>query len=138
MLCLHWGEFMNVKWVQIPRSAALQVTNTILVLLSEVICMSFWIEPILEKNCFLIFWVPILLHPKAVTDVKNSVCCGWGKDMEFSPSPPNYSKDSWKLLLLLISNWPSLVTWWVVMFKRYIQKWFPSHVLTLIMMSQIC
>ena len=33
------------------------------------------------------------------------------KDLESSPSPPNCSKDYWKLLHLLISiNWPSLVT----------------------------
>ena len=67
-----------------------------------------------------IFWVPILSHPKAVTDVKNSLYYGRVKDMELSPSPPNYLKDSWKLLLLLISiNWPSLVTWWVVNQKIY-------------------
>ena len=75
---------------------------------------------ILEKSCFLIFWVPILSHPKAVTDMENSLYYGRVKDMELSPNPPNCSKDSWKLLLLLISiNWPSLVTWWVVIQKLY-------------------
>ena len=40
--------------------------------------------------------------------------------MEPSPSPPNCSKDYWKLLPLLISiNWPSLVTSWVVVRKIY-------------------
>ena len=35
--------------------------------------------------------------------------------MESSPSLPNFSKDYWKLLSLLISiNWPSLMTWDVV------------------------
>ena len=42
------------------------------------------------------------------------------KDLEFSPSPSNCSKDSWELLPLLISiNWPSLVTEWVVVQKLY-------------------
>ena len=95
--------------------------------------MSLWIELILEKNCFLMFWVPILSHPKAVTDMKNSLYYGRVKDMELSPSSPNCSKDSWKLLLLLKSiNCSSLVTWWVV-----IQKCILSHVLIL-MTSQIC
>ena len=72
------------------------------------------------KNCFLIFWVPILLHPKAVTDLKNSLYYGRLKEIELSPTPQNCSKDSWKLLLLFISiNWPSLVTWWVVIQKIY-------------------
>ena len=40
--------------------------------------------------------------------------------MKPSPSPPNCSKDYWKLLLLLIFiNWPSLVTSWVVILKIY-------------------
>ena len=87
---------------------------------SEVTWMSLWIELILEKNCFLIFWVPILSRPKAVTDVKNSLYYGRVKDMELSPSPLNCSKDSWKLLLLLISIiWPSFVTWWIVIQKIY-------------------
>ena len=30
-------------------------------------------ELIIEKNVFLIFWAPILLHPKAVTNMKNSL-----------------------------------------------------------------
>ena len=37
---------------------------------------------------------------------------GWSteKGLEHSPSPPNFSKDSWKLLPLLVSIiWPSLV-----------------------------
>ena len=55
-----------------------------------------------------IFWVPISSHPKAATEVKNSLYYGKLKDMELSPSSPNYLKDSWKLLLLLISiNWPT-------------------------------
>ena len=42
------------------------------------------------------------------------------KDPESSRSPPNCSKDYWKLLLLLISiNWPGLVTSWVVVQKIY-------------------
>ena len=40
--------------------------------------------------------------------------------MERSPSTPTYSKDCRKLLPLFISvNWPSLVTWWVVVQKIY-------------------
>ena len=40
------------------------------------------------------------------------------KDLEPSPSPPNCSKYSSKLLLLLISvNWPSFVTYWVIVQK---------------------
>ena len=42
------------------------------------------------------------------------------KNLELSPSPPDFSKDSWKLLPLLISiHWPSLVTSWVVVQKIY-------------------
>ena len=42
------------------------------------------------------------------------------KNLEPSPSPPNCSKVSWKLLHLPISiNWPSLVTLWVVVQKIY-------------------
>ena len=42
------------------------------------------------------------------------------KDLELSPSPPNCSKDSWKLLTLFISiNWQSLVIYWVVAQKIY-------------------
>ena len=74
----------------------------------------------LGKNCILIFWVLILSHPKAITDMKNSLYYSRVKDMKLSPSSANCSKDSWKLLLLLISiNWPSLVTWWVVIQKIY-------------------
>ena len=74
----------------------------------------------LGKNCFLIFWESILSSPKALTDVKSSLYYSRVKDMELSPSPPDCSKDSWKLLLLLISiNWPSLVTSWVVIQKIY-------------------
>ena len=41
-------------------------------------------------------------------------------DLKSSPSPPNSSKDYWKLLSLLISiNWPSLVTSWVVVQKIF-------------------
>ena len=44
--------------------------------------------------------------------------CYIGKNLEPSPTPPNCLKDSWKLLLLLISiSWPGLVTWWVVVQK---------------------
>ena len=40
-------------------------------------CMSLYrIELILEKNCLLIFWVPLFLRTKAVTDVKNSLYYG--------------------------------------------------------------
>ena len=36
-------------------------------------CMSLYrIELILEKNCLLIFWVPLFLRAKAVTDVKTA------------------------------------------------------------------
>ena len=42
------------------------------------------------------------------------------KDLKSSPSLPNWSKDYWKLLYLLISiNWPSLVTSWFVVQKIY-------------------
>ena len=41
-------------------------------------------------------------------------------DIELSPSPPNYSKDSWKLLPSFVSiNWPSLVTEWFIVQKIY-------------------
>ena len=44
------------------------------------------------------------------------------KDMELSPSHPNCLTDSWKLLLLfLYINWPSLVTWWVVIQIIYLK-----------------
>ena len=46
--------------------------------------------------------------------------CWIKKDLESSSSPPNCSKDYWKLwLLLLSSNWPSLVTSWNVVQKIY-------------------
>ena len=42
------------------------------------------------------------------------------KDLETSTSPPNCSKDYWKLLPFFISiNWPSLVTSWVEFQKIY-------------------
>ena len=52
--------------------------------------------------------------------------------MKPSPSPPNCSKDYWKLLLLLIFiNWPSLVTSWVVILKiyskLYLVSWTNTH-----------
>ena len=37
-----------------------------------------------------IFWVPISSHPKAATEVKNSLYYGKLKDMELGPSSPNY------------------------------------------------
>ena len=41
-------------------------------------------------------------------------------DLEPSPSPPIFSRDYLKLLLLLMSiNWPSLVPSWVVVQKGY-------------------
>ena len=44
-----------------------------------------------------------------------------------SPSPPNYSKDYWKLLPLLTSiSWPSLVTAWVVVQKVYSKMYLVS------------
>ena len=40
--------------------------------------------------------------------------------LELNPSPPKCSNNLWKLLLLLICiNWPSLVTYWVVVQKIY-------------------
>ena len=46
--------------------------------------------------------------------------CWIKKDLESSRSPPNCSKDYWKLLPLFISiNWLSLVTLWVVVQKIY-------------------
>ena len=40
------------------------------------------------------------------------------KDLEHIHSPPNCSKDYWKLLpLVIFINWPSLVTSWVVVWK---------------------
>ena len=49
------------------------------------------------------------------------------KDLEPSPSPRNCSKDSRKLLPLLISiNWPSLVTSWVVVQKIYLKMYLVS------------
>ena len=63
--------------------------------------------------------------------------CYIQKDLESSPSHPNCSKDYKKLLFLLISiNWPSLVTSWVVI-QIYIQTCTLSHVLMLIVTSQI-
>ena len=42
------------------------------------------------------------------------------KGPETYPSSPIYTKDSWKLLPLHISNiWPSLVTQWVAVQKIY-------------------
>ena len=41
--------------------------------------------------------------------------CSMQKDLELSPCPPNYSKDFWKLLPLLISiSWSRLLTQWDV------------------------
>ena len=49
------------------------------------------------------------------------------KDLEPSPSHPNYLKDYWKLLPLLISiSWPSLVTSWVVVQKIYSKMYLVS------------
>ena len=46
--------------------------------------------------------------------------CYTKKDLESCPSPPDCSKDYWKLSLLLISiNWPNLVTLWVVVPNIY-------------------
>ena len=46
--------------------------------------------------------------------------CSIEKDLRLSPSPPNCSNDSWKLLPLFISiDWPSLVTLWLVVQKIY-------------------
>ena len=48
--------------------------------------------------------------------------CWIKKDLEASTSPPNCSKDYWKLLLLLISiNWPVLVTSWAAVEKIYLE-----------------
>ena len=78
---------------------------------------------------------------------KNIDIIGWGviwagyyieKNVEPSPSLPNCLKDSWKLLPLLVAiNWP---VWWLneLCFKRYSQKYILSHVLILLMTSQIC
>ena len=63
--------------------------------------------------------------------------CQIKKDLESSPSLPNYLKGYWKLLYLLISiNWPVL---WLhhLWSKRYIQKCTLSHVLILIVTSLI-
>ena len=50
----------------------------------------------------------------------NGAGCKIEKDLELSPSPSNCSKNSWKLLSLLISSHcPSLVTSWVVVQKIY-------------------
>ena len=47
--------------------------------------------------------------------------------MKPSPSPPNGSKDYWKLLTLFISIiWPSLVTSWVVVQKIYSKMYLVS------------
>ena len=49
------------------------------------------------------------------------------KDLAPSPSPPNYLKDYWKLLPLLISiSWPSLVTSWVMVQKIYSKMYLVS------------
>ena len=46
--------------------------------------------------------------------------CSIEKDLELSPSLPNCSKDSWKLLALFICiNWLSLVTKWAMIQKIY-------------------
>ena len=50
----------------------------------------------------------------------NGAGCSIEKDLRLSPSPPNCSNDSWKLLPLFISiNWPRLVTLWLVVQKMY-------------------
>ena len=55
------------------------------------------------------------------------------KDLESSPSLPNFSKDYWKLLYLLISiNWPSLMTSWVVVQKIYSKMHFHRDVTDLV------
>ena len=44
--------------------------------------------------------------------------CYIEKNLELSRSPLNCSKDSWKLLTMFVSlNWPSFVTYWVVVQK---------------------
>ena len=53
------------------------------------------------------------------------------KNLEPRPSPSNCSKDSRKLLHLLISiNWPSFVTSWVVVQKIYLKMYLVSCTLT--------
>ena len=42
----------------------------------------------------------------------NGAGCSIEKDLEHNPSPPNCSKDSWKLFIT--TNWLSLMTQWVV------------------------
>ena len=56
-----------------------------------------------------------------------STGCKIEKYLEPSSSPPNYSKDYLKLLLMLISiNWPSLVASWVVVQKIYSKMYLGS------------
>ena len=53
------------------------------------------------------------------------------KNLEPRPSPSNCSKDSRKLLHLLIPiNWPSFVTSWVVVQKIYLKMYLVSCTLT--------
>ena len=75
---------------------------------------------------FTIFNCPLFTFSKKVKNWKLDISGYWviitgcyiEKDQELSLSLPNCSKDSWKLLPLLISiTWPSLVTQWVVVQK---------------------
>ena len=84
MVWLHLGKFIDVKWVKIPSLAALQVAkyqwNN--VLLKD--------RTILEKICLLILSAPVLLRPKAVTDMKNCMFYNWlDGDFPICPSSEN-------------------------------------------------
>ena len=92
-----------------------------------------WWDPAIFNSWHLPFLnVPYLLFQK------NETLESWRYWLLRIWSPPNCSKNLWKLLplLLYLSNGQ---VWWLneLWFKRYIQKCMLSHVLKLIMTSQI-
>ena len=73
----------------------------------------------LGKNCFLIFWALIFLHPKAVIDMKNSLYWGQNKDAKWLKNLQSevivakqeridITKENSKKILGRMPNWKSL------------------------------
>ena len=92
----------------------------------DIISMAVWQDLAIFNNWHL----PFLIVPCSPLQ-KNEALKSWHnwspieKDLELSLSPPSCSKDSWKLLSLHIStNWPSLVTLWVLV-QKICSKMYP-------------
>ena len=70
MLWLHQGKFVSKNTRFNSSSSCYKYYEN-----SEVICMheSLLKDKLILEKKFINFWVPIFLHPKTVTDVKNSL-----------------------------------------------------------------